>query len=64
MIIKGVSEFSPEVLSRFFGEFNNIMIDAYREHEEANSKYYAKDEKTLILRILDFSDFAEGIRSN
>ena len=32
------------------------MIDAYRENEEANSNYYAKDEKTLILRILDFKN--------
>ena len=56
LVINGVSEFSPEVLSRFFEEFNSIMIDAYRENEEANSKYYTKDEKTLILRILDFKN--------
>ena len=56
LINNGVSEFSPEVLSRFFEEFNNIMIDAYRENEEANSKYYGEDEKTLILRILDFKN--------
>lgn len=56
LIINGVSEFDPVVLSRFFGEFNSIMIDAYRENEEANSMYYVKDEKTLILRILDFKN--------
>ena len=32
------------------------MIEAYRENEKANPKYYAKDEKTLILRILDFKN--------
>lgn len=56
LINNGVSEFNPEVLSSFFECFNDIMIEAYRENEEANSKYYAKDEKTLILRILDFKN--------
>ena len=32
------------------------MIDAYKENEEADSLYYAKDEKTLILRVLDFKN--------
>ena len=56
LISNGVSEFSPEVLSNFFGEFNDIMIDAFKENEEADSRYYVKDEKTLILRILDFKN--------
>lgn len=56
LIENGVSEFSLEVLSKFFGEFNSIMIDAYKENEEVTSKYYVKDEKTLILRILDFKN--------
>ena len=56
LINNGVSEFSPEVLSSFFECFNDIMIEAYRENGEANPKYYAKDEKTLILRILDFKN--------
>jgi transposase len=51
-----VSEFSPTALSKFFEEFNNIMIDAYKENEESTSKYYAKKEKTLILRILDYKN--------
>lgn len=56
LIHNGISAFDPTVLSKFFGEFNSIMVDAYRENEEANSKYYAKDEHTLILRILDFKN--------
>jgi hypothetical protein len=56
LINNDVSAFDPAVLSRFFGEFNDIMIDAYRENEEANSKYDAKDEHTLILRILDYKN--------
>jgi hypothetical protein len=56
LINNGMSEFSIELLSSFFECFNNIMIDAYKENEAANSKYYAKDEKTLILRILDFKN--------
>lgn len=56
LIINGISEFSPEVLSKFFEKFNDIMINAYRENEESNSMYYAKDEKTLIQRIMDFKN--------
>ena len=56
LINNDVAEFDPAVLSRFFGKFNSLMMDAYRENEEANSKYYAKDERTLILRILDFKN--------
>lgn len=57
LLNNGASEFSPQALSKFFGEFNSIMIDAYKENEEAaTSKYYAKNEKTLILRILDFKN--------
>jgi len=56
LIINGVSEFSLDVLSRFFGEFNSIMIKAYSENEESSSMYYAKDEKTLVLRILDYKN--------
>lgn len=56
LISNGVLEFSPEVLSRFFDKFNDIMLDAYKENEEATSMYYAKDEKTLILRILDYKN--------
>jgi len=56
LISNGVSEFSPEVLSKFFGEFNGIMIDAFKANEEDDSRYYVKDEKTLILRILDFKN--------
>lgn len=56
LITNDVSEFSPEVLSSFFECFNDIMIEAYRENEQANSKYYAKGEKTLILRILDYKN--------
>ena len=56
LIADGISAFSPEELSSFFEKFNNIMIDAYKENEEADSLYYAKDEKTLILRVLDFKN--------
>lgn len=56
LINQGASAFDPATLSKFFGEFNSIMMDAYRENEEANPKYYAKDEHTLILRILDYKN--------
>jgi hypothetical protein len=56
LINNGVPEFSKEMLSSFFECFNDIMIKAYRENGEVNSKYYGEDEKTLILRILDFKN--------
>lgn len=56
LINDNVLAFDPAVLSRFFEKFNGIMIDAYKENEEAGSKYDAKDENTLILRILDFKN--------
>jgi len=56
LISQNVSGFNPAKLSEFFDHFNNIMINAYRENEEANSRYYAKDEETLILRILDYKN--------
>jgi hypothetical protein len=52
----GVSEFPPGDLTRFFDEFDRIMLDAYTQNEQAGSKYYADDEKTLILRILDYKN--------
>ncbi|WZL79037.1 IS66 family transposase [Eubacteriales bacterium mix99] len=56
LIRSGVSAFTQEELSRFFWEFNGIMLHAYKENEETGSKYYASDENTLILRILDYKD--------
>ena len=32
------------------------MLNAHRENEDATSKYDAKDEATLILRILDYKN--------
>lgn len=56
LIDNGVSKFDSATLSKFFDEFNSIMLEAYRENAEANSKYYASDEKALILRILDYKN--------
>lgn len=56
LIENDVLEFDPEMLSRFFGEFDGIMLKAYRENKEVGSKYYGKEEKTLILRILDYKN--------
>jgi hypothetical protein len=52
----GVSEFPPGDLSRFFDEFDRIMLDAYTQNGQAGSRYYADEEKTLILRILDYKN--------
>lgn len=52
----GITEFPPDELSRFFGEFDRIMLDAFTQNDEAGSAYYAGAEKTLILRILDYKN--------
>jgi rRNA maturation protein Nop10 len=52
----GATEFPPDELSDFFDKFDRIMLDAYTQNGEAGSRYYADDEKTLILRILDFKN--------
>jgi hypothetical protein len=49
-------EFSPDELSGFLDGFDRIMLDAYAQNDEAGSNYYTDQEKTLILRILDFKN--------
>jgi rRNA maturation protein Nop10 len=52
----GVAAFPPDELSRFFGEFDRIMFDAYKQNDEAGTGYYADAEGTLILRIMDYKN--------
>lgn len=56
LISRNVSAFDSATLAGFFETFNGIMADAYKENEEAHSKYDAKEEEKLILRILDFKN--------
>ncbi|MDR3301970.1 MAG: hypothetical protein LBT01_05485 [Spirochaetaceae bacterium] len=37
----GAAAFPPDERSRFFGEFERIMFDAYKQNDDAGTKYYA-----------------------
>lgn len=48
--------FPGTYVKAFFEEFNRIMLKAMEENRVDYSKYYGKDERTLILRILNYKD--------
>jgi hypothetical protein len=52
----GQKGFEPDYLSAFFQRFNDIMTEAFTENKKSDARYYAKDERTLILRILDYKN--------
>lgn len=56
LIEKGKEEFEQEELNKIEDKFEKIMIQANQENEEEKQKYYVSDEKTLILRILDYKN--------
>lgn len=56
LIEKGKEEFDQEEINKFEDKFQKIMIQAYKENEEEQQKYYVDKEATLILRILDFKN--------
>ena len=56
LIQRGVEEFTPEVLSGFFGSFNRIILDADEENKNESSRYYVKEEKTLLMRLLQITN--------
>ena len=56
MIEKGKEEFTQEELNKFEDKFEKIMLQANKENREEEQKYYVSEEKTLILRILDYKN--------
>ena len=52
----GAKEFAPDYISGFIKKFDNIMADAGLQNQKSLSRYYEKDERTLILRILDYKN--------
>jgi hypothetical protein len=56
LIEKSVKEFTEEELEQFTIKFTDIMLKAYSENEEDNNRYFSKDERTLITRILDYKN--------
>lgn len=55
-IAEGEEAFEDTYVQAFFGEFDRIMLKATEENQTDYNKYYGKDERTLILRILDYKD--------
>jgi len=53
LILKGVDSFSPDYLKMFFNQFDTIMVMSFIENDKDVHKYYSKEEKTLIKRILN-----------
>jgi len=56
LIEKGQEEFTQEELNKFEDKFEKIMLQANKENEEEKQKYYVAEERTLILRILDYKN--------
>ena len=56
LIKQGKEEIPQEELNRFYSKFEQLMLDAYKENEEVEGKYYADTERALITRILDYKN--------
>lgn len=56
LISKEIDSFNAEEITTFFCEFDSIMLSAFTENKEDYNKYYGKEEKTLITRILDYKN--------
>ena len=55
-IEKGEETFEDAYVKAFYSEFDRVMLLAMEENKEDYNKYYGKDERTLLLRILDYKD--------
>jgi len=55
-IERGEKAFEDAYVKAFFGKFDRIMLAAMEENKTDYNKYYGKDERTLILRILEYKD--------
>lgn len=53
---QGVESFEDDYVKAFFEEFNRILLLGMEENRTDYSKYYGKDEQTLLLRILKYKD--------
>jgi hypothetical protein len=52
-----IKEFESDYRKEFFEKFNDIMVEAFSENKTCiQSRYYVKDEHTLIMRILDYKN--------
>lgn len=55
-IERGEEAFEDAYVKAFFREFDRIMLKAMEENKADYNKYYGKDERTLLLRILEYKD--------
>jgi transposase len=55
-IERGEEAFGDAYVKAFFREFDRVMLNAVEENLVDYNKYYGKDERTLILRILEYKD--------
>ena len=55
MIEKKISK-DEQFSKEFLNKFDEIMLKAIEENKEAKEKYYTSEEKTLILRLLDYKE--------
>lgn len=53
---KGGESFEDAYILEFFREFDRIMVMGMEENREDYGKYYSTDERTLLLRILEYKD--------
>jgi rRNA maturation protein Nop10 len=53
---KGEETFNDGYIKDFYNKFDRIMLLAMEENRSDYNKYYGKDERTLILRILKYKD--------
>lgn len=54
--IKNNQTFNEDFSKKFFDKYDEIMLSALEENKVDKDKYYKDNEKTLILRILDYKD--------
>jgi len=55
-ISEGAEAFEDAYVKAFFAEFDRIMLKATEENRADYNKYYGQDERTLILRVLEYKD--------
>ncbi len=55
-IERGEESFEDSYVIAFFREFDRIILSAIAENKADYNRYYGKDERTLILRILKYKD--------
>lgn len=56
LIETGKESFEDAYILEFFREFDRLMILGMEENKADYNRYYGADERTLLLRILDYKD--------